>query len=144
MPKSILDRIEALGLHESDAATVRQIVRDAVDIATCPVEPSKALAVPGDWPADYREQFWKAFPRRTKKDTAMKALEKVAKAGKTRWADLINAIERYKLSRDVQRGCVMHPATWLNGGCWKDEEQTTPHPVGPRPASVGFFDGLDL
>lgn len=103
----------------------------------------QALQIPGDWPADYREQFMAKYPRRTKKKDGLKALDKVAFAGRTKWADLIAAIERYILSPDVQRGYVMHPATWINAECWKDEEQTTPHPI-ERKGAVGFFDGLDL
>src|SRR5271156_2828592 len=90
-----------------------------------------------DWPADYREQFWTKYPNRKDKTAAMKALDKIAKAGKTRWADLINGVERYILSDDVQRGYVKMPATFLNKGSWMNEEQSTPKRV-ERPNS--FFD----
>ena len=98
-----------------------------------------------DWPADYADKFWSLYPNKKSKAHAMKALDKIAKAGKTRFVDLIAGVERYILSRDVQRGFVKHPATWLNGECWNDQEQTTPIPV-ERPksfleAAMDFDDG---
>jgi|HubBroStandDraft_1064217.scaffolds.fasta_scaffold329345_1 hypothetical protein len=98
---------------------------------------AKALQVPADWPPDYQARFWSGYPNKKGKLAAHKALEKVAKSGKTRWDDLMTALERYKMSRDVQRGFIKHPATWLNQGCWTDEE-------GPpqRNNSAGFFEVL--
>jgi len=90
-----------------------------------------------DWPADYQSQFWNRYPNKKAKALAVKALDKVAKAGKTRWVDLINGLERYIYSYEVQKGFVKHPATWINGGCWQDQEQTTPLPV-EKPKS--FFE----
>ncbi len=93
------------------------------------------LQIPADWPSDYQSQFWKAYPNKKAKAFAMKALDKVAFAGKTAWADLMAGLERYISSRDVKRGYVKHPATWLNGGCWMDEQGPTPP---DRP--LGFFE----
>lgn len=143
----LLDRIRRLNLHVSIEEMVVKIIEDAVAEAVSPggqlVTPAGFSLIAGDWPSGFREIFWQAYPRRTKKDTAMKALDKIAKARKTSWSDLINGVERYKLSRDVQRGYVMHPATWLNGGCWKDEEPKTPTQV-ERKGAVSFFDGLEI
>lgn len=101
----------------------------------------QTLQIPGDWPADYQAQFWALYPRKTDKKAAIKSLDKVAFEGKTRWVDLINGIERYKLSNDVKKGYSKHPATFLNKGSWMDEEQTGPVPInGP----VSFFDGLEI
>lgn len=95
------------------------------------------LVTAADWPADYADVFWSRYPNKKSKGHALKALEKIASAGKTRFSDLIAGLERYINSRDVQRGFVKHPATWLNGQCWKDEEQSSPLPV-ERPKS--FFE----
>src|ERR1700730_13043868 len=94
------------------------------------------LQIPADWPADYQVQFWKAYPNKKAKIHAMKALDKVAFAGKTKWADLIFGLERYMLSNEVQRGYVKHPATWINGGCWMDETS----PNGTNGSGPGFFE----
>ena len=90
-----------------------------------------------DWPADYRDIFWSKYPNKKEKARAMNALDRVRKAGKTRWADLLAGLERYIISETVQRGFVKYPERWIKYECWKDEEQTTPHAV-ERPAS--FFD----
>lgn len=92
--------------------------------------------IPADWPADYQVQFWKAYPNKKAKAFAMKALDKVAFAGKTKWADLISGLDRYILTDEVRRGFVKHPATWLNGGCWMDE----PTPNGTKGRSLSFFE----
>jgi hypothetical protein len=115
---------------------IAQIVEDAV-AAAAPAGKTGMAVVPADWPPNYFEQFYARYPNKKAPDRARKALDKVARCGKTRWLELITGLENYILSRDVQRGFVQHPATWLNGGCWKNQEQTTPLPV-ERPKS--FFD----
>jgi len=135
-----LSRIRGLGLDANGYMTACEIVQEAID-ASHPKKQALALQIPADWPADYREQFWRKYPNKKDKHEALKALDKVAFAGKTRWADLIAGIERYILSRGVQRGFVKMPATFLNKGSWKDEEQTTPV---PRNGPASFFEGLDI
>lgn len=137
-----LSRIRSLGLDANGYMTVCEIAQEAIDLSH-PKKKSLALQIPGDWPPDYRDQFWDAYPNRKDKHDAMKALDKVAFAGRTKWADLINGIEQYKLSRDVQRGFIKMPATFLNKGSWKNEEQTTPTQV-ERKGAVSFFDGLEI
>lgn len=92
--------------------------------------------IPADWPADYQDQFWAQYLNKKAKGSALKALDKIAHCGKTRWADLMAGLERYNLSRDVQRGYVLKPLKWLNGECWTDQD-------GPRPKdgrNLTFFE----
>ena len=96
-------------------------------------ESLQKLQIPADWPVDYQKQFWDAYPNKKAKSAAMKSLDKVAKGGKTSWKELIYGVERYKNSQTVKRGFVKHPATWLNGGCWADEERV-------QSAPRSFFD----
>lgn len=138
LSEKTLSRVRGLGLDANGYMTVCDIVQQAIDES----RPSKqtsclALTLPADWPPDYQEQFWAKYPNPKSKKVAMKALDKVAFCGKFRWGDLIAGLERYICSRDVQRGYVKHPSTWLNGECWKDQEQRTPLPVG---RSKSFFD----
>ncbi len=142
-----IGRIESLVAVAKLSATehnmLLRIVKDAVAEGTTN---GRALAkvVPPDWPADYRDAFWAKYPNRKAKAHAMKALDKVAFAGKTAWADLINALERYIVSDDVIRGYAKHPATWLNAECWKDENG--PAKIGTNGGSLGFFEiaaGID-
>lgn len=146
LSEKTISKIRGLGLDANGYLTVCAIVQEAIDESRPAKQTtSLALTIPADWPADYQEQFWRTYPNRKSKKEAMKALDKVAFGGKIKWADLIAGIERYISSRDVQRGFVKHPATWLNGECWKDQEQTTPLPV-ERPksfleAALDFDDG---
>lgn len=136
MNQSVLNRIHALNLDPFTETAICEIVQEAIDGAAKP-STEMALQIPGDWPECYRDVFWSRYPNKKAKPRALKVLDKIAFSGKTRWADLINGLNRYISSREVRSGFVKHPATWLNDQGWKDEEQTTPLPVG-RPKS--FFE----
>lgn len=128
-----LGRIESLvavaKMSASEHKMLLRIVEDAV--AESQSKPSELISpagvplIPGDWPSGYQELFWAKYPNKKAKAHAIKALDRVAKAGKTQWADLISGLDRYILSDAVRKGFVKYPATWINGECWKDEEQTT-------------------
>src|SRR5262245_43864653 len=76
-----------------------------------------------DWPSDYQEQFWRAYPRRVAKIKAMLALNRLRQQRLVEWDKLIDAVNRYaELKRNSEPRWVKHPTTWLNGGCWDDEE----------------------
>jgi hypothetical protein len=79
-----------------------------------------------DWPKNYREQFWAAYPRKVEKVNAMKALDKVRKTRILKWQILIEAVKHYAVATHGSK-YIKHPATWLNAGCWDDE------PDAPRP-----------
>ncbi len=81
-----------------------------------------------DWPTDYVEQFWQAYPpqRRTEKAKVAKKLALIRKPGKVTWARLMAGLERYARSGDVARGYAKGPMVWLNGGCWDDEVRDAP------------------
>lgn len=80
-------------------------------------EKSKALFANanGAW-----DSFWKAYPRKTAKQTALKAWGRV-KAGDV--AVLMVALEAQRGSEQWQRGVIPHAATWLNQRRWEDEAQ---------------------
>lgn len=74
-----------------------------------------------NWPADYREQFWLAYPRKVAKIDAMKALEKVRRRGDIPWETIMGAVGRYAAhTHNETMKFIAHPATWLNGGRWDD------------------------
>ena len=85
-------------------------------------ESSRAVAPSDDWPKDFGDQFWQAYPRKTEKLAAMKKLASVRKSGVVTFADLMAGVQRYAASKpDPQY--TKHPTTWLNAGCWADETQ---------------------
>lgn len=64
------------------------------------------------------ETFWAAYPRKTAKADARKAFVKAVK--KAPVAEIIGGLERVKPGWDDAQ-FIPYPATWLNGGRWKDE-----------------------
>ena len=82
-----------------------------------------ASAVPDDWPADYGDLFWQAYPRKEEKIAAMKKLAILRKSGIVTFSDLMAGVDRYcSVKREPQ--FIKQPTVWLNKGCWADETQT--------------------
>jgi len=80
-----------------------------------------------DWPQNYREEFWQAYPRKVKKITAMKALDRTCQKRVVEWRILIEAVKHYaEAKRREHPRFIMHAATWLNAGCWDDEDDKPP------------------
>ena len=136
LPAQILDQIHALNLDPFTETAVCEIVQEAIDGAAGNPTTAIALQIPADWPADYQVIFWQRYPNKKAKPRALKVLEKIAFAGKTRWSDLINGLERYILTREVRRGFIKHPATWLNDQGWKDQEAE----IVPEDRPKSFFE----
>jgi len=85
---------------------------------------TRASALDDDWPKDFGDLFWQAYPRKTEKLSAMKKLATIRKSGIVAWKDLMAGVSHYAAavsSKDPQY--TKHPTTWLNAGCWADETQ---------------------
>jgi hypothetical protein len=78
---------------------------------------SKALA--DDWPSDYRDQFWSAYPHKVGKSAAIKRLERARKEG-IGFAGLMRGLHGYTTTKPPDRPWC-NPLTWLNQGRWDDE-----------------------
>jgi len=72
-------------------------------------------------------EFWKAYPRKTAKQTALKAWRKV-KA--TEIPAVMAALETHKTSEQWLRGVIPHPATWIHQRRWEDETVSTLDDLG--------------
>lgn len=81
-------------------------------------EDTRAAAL-GDWPTDYREQFWLMWPNKVGKPAAMAKLDAVRKSGAT-WAQLTAGLERYIRSKPPDRAWL-NPATFLHQRRFEDE-----------------------
>lgn len=66
------------------------------------------------------EQFWRAYPRKTAKNDALKAWKQTAKSRPPIEA-LLRAVAVYLETDEVVRGYIQYPATWLRAGRWDDE-----------------------
>lgn len=149
-----VERAAVSGLYGPGGHNIILRLLEIIKALQGPTAKGRAVAktIPADWPADYRERFWGRYPNRKAKAHAMRALDKVAFAGKTAWADLWVGLERYINSETVKRGFAKHPATWVNAECWKDEpgpgdEGGAPGPRGGNNGGgPGFFEiaaGMD-
>lgn len=120
--------------HDSVGGTVTPECRGDGDTTVSPleslelsIEPSveqsltPALRLARDWPADYQIQWWKTYPRKHDKKNAMKSLDRIAKAMKTPWADLMEGTQHYAgVMAGKEEKFIKHPATFLNGESWKN------------------------
>lgn len=93
-----------------------------------------------DWPENFGDLFWEAYPRKTEKLSAMKKLATVRKSGIVTFADLLVGVQRYAASvRQTEMQFVKHPAAWLNAGRWSDEAAALVRSTGPpRTGPQGF------
>jgi hypothetical protein len=85
------------------------------------------MVVPGqigtldDWPADFLEQFWKAFPpfRRQAKGKVGAKLARIRSDGKVTWATIIEGVAKFAATNPGEYAPA--PIVWLNDGRWDRE-----------------------
>lgn len=106
---------------------------------------SEVLACPSDWPSDYENQWWKAYPRKHDKKPAMKVLNRIAKAGKTPWEELIAGTRHYaEAVAGKEARYIKHPATFLNAESWKNRyNRNHEAPKSFLDAALDFGNGED-
>lgn len=89
-------------------------------------------SVTDDFPTDYRERFWKAYPRKAGKAQAVRKLEAIRKSGNVTFAALMAGVDRYASAcLNIETQFQKHPATWLNAGCWDDDAEALKRSTGP-------------
>lgn len=91
-------------------------------INTPPLPPTGGREVREAYSQNFLD-FWAHYPRKVGKDAAWKAWKRVKKTI-PKPEELAAILERQKNSDDWRREggkFIPHPATWLNGGRWKDE-----------------------
>lgn len=66
------------------------------------------------------EDWWQCYPVKIAKGGALKAYNRVRKAGVTQ-QELISGALRYANDPNRKADYTKHPATWLNQSCWNDE-----------------------
>lgn len=105
---------------DRDAAVTVTATRTDTESDTDTEQTKKPRAIAlGDWPADYREQFWSMWPNKVGKPAAMSKLEAVRKSGTT-WAQLTAGLERYIRTKPPDRSWL-NPATFLHQRRFEDE-----------------------
>lgn len=75
-------------------------------------------------PNDYEEKFiewYNHYPKHVSKEYARKCFIKVLKDKKATFDELISGADKYSVKvKGKDEQYIMHPATWLNRGCWED------------------------
>lgn len=75
------------------------------------------------------ERFWKAYPKKVAKGTAVKAFKK-AKVDESLLQDILKALEWQRETKQwkAEGGqYIPNPATYLNGRRWEDEQEEQPN-----------------
>lgn len=84
----------------------------------------RAPAAHGDEGLSERfDKFWSAYPKKTAKQNALKAWEKL-KPDEGLTDTILSALERFKQTEQWRKDngqFIPYPATWLNGRRWEDE-----------------------
>jgi uncharacterized protein YdaU (DUF1376 family) len=83
-----------------------------------------------EWPGDYFERFWQAYPRKVAKLDAKKALDAAYKRDDSSFARLLSAVGAIN-TKDPE--FIPYPATWLNRGSYLDGESAQKRTFVPGP-----------
>jgi hypothetical protein len=71
--------------------------------------------------SDDFKAFWEACPKKTGQDTAWKSWSNPDRLPPLHYKQAIKQMKLYALHvADKDQRYVLHPATWINGGHWKD------------------------
>jgi hypothetical protein len=83
-----------------------------------------------EWPSDYFDRFWQAYPRKVAKLDAKKALDAAYKRDDSSFARLLSAVGAIN-TKDPE--FIPYPATWLNRGSYLDGEHAQKQTFVPGP-----------
>lgn len=99
-----------------------------------------ARSLADDWPEDFGDLVWKAYPRKTEKLSAMRKLAQIRKSGVVTFADLLAGVQRYAASvAKTEMQFIKQLTAWLNAGRWTDEAAALVRSTGPpRNGAQGF------
>lgn len=85
-------------------------------------------------PISQFDDFYQAYPRKTGKQTALKAYDRALKS--TTHDEIMQGVLKYKndiASKKTTPEYIKHPSSWLNAGCW-DDDYTTVVVTAQKPA----------
>lgn len=101
-------------------------------VPTEPDQPTNQPFANGEQYSDEFQTFWNHYPRKIKKDDAWRAWK--SRKDRPPISVLVASIDEHKRSVDWTKDggkYIPHPATWLRGGCWKDELPPGPLQLPP-------------
>ena len=106
---------------------------------TEPIEPAETPVPP--WPPDCLARFKARYPRDTRWPSAEKALQKLRKAGKIAFDDLMAGVERL-IAEDRPAFYVPHAVNWLRDRGWEDASAARPRGPPARAQPPRFRNGI--
>jgi hypothetical protein len=102
---------------ETDESSTTQI--DSLELETDPSEKMKGGR------AALAEQIYSLYPRKVGKTSALRAIDRILKAGKVPPEDLLVTVRNYARATAAwpaaDRDFIPHPATWFNSGRYDDD-----------------------
>jgi hypothetical protein len=102
---------------------------------------SARSALVSDWPTDFAEQFWDAYPKRIEKQATLRKLDTLRRSGKLPWRVLMNGLRRYREATvSTEQQFIKSPVVWLNKGCWDDDPAALQRATGPPRERRNGFD----
>lgn len=90
---------------------------------------------------DLFDRFWRAYPKRKAKESALKAFKKI-KPDEPLLMDMLNAIARQLDMHDWKKSngqYIPYPATWLNQHRWEDEDSAPSTDGENQPAYLSTY-----
>jgi hypothetical protein len=82
-------------------------------------ETGEVALIPDDWPVQFSELFWQAYPNKVGKPKALAKLNVCRKRG-ILFADVMSGLDRYIRSKPPDRAWL-NPETFLNQERWTDQ-----------------------
>ncbi|MDQ0505966.1 hypothetical protein [Xanthobacter agilis] len=95
-----------------------------------------------DWPRDFQDLFWRAYPHRVGKSDALAKLDRIRKSRRVTFAKLMSGLDAYIASKPPDRQWC-NPATWLNQGRWDDEPNIAAPPRGQERSQHELLTAFD-
>lgn len=87
------------------------------------------VVVVDDWPPNYKEQFWAAYPNKIGKADALKALDTLhglSAKKKPKWQQIMVGLHKYVETKPTDRSWC-NPGTFLRQHRWLDEPAAPVH-----------------
>ena len=103
-----------------------------------PLVSLERMGAAGNGEADFEGRFWPAYPKRVKKQDALKAWLQL-NPGPELVEQILTAVQNHRRSEQWTKEdgqYIPYPATWLRGQQWTDEIAT-----GPEPAPLKTING---
>lgn len=93
------------------------------------------------------DDFWSAYPKKTGKKKVAAIYARIIKNNEVTHEELMNGVDSYKRSDTVKKGFIKNPETWLNGGCWADEDtccaDEDTYNIGDDPEQLAYIIALE-